>query len=126
VPPWVAFLAFDPNVRFPRFHPTQGDETIGNVYLIEGEPQSGQWQWSMTVSLPGPRYGEPTSGIETSRGAAGRRVVEVYRHYLSVRPEEYLRYRRRAVGEAGGRVVLLPQQAVLSNWKRTSRALDIQ
>ena len=31
-----AFMAFDPEVRFPRFHMVEGDETIGNVHLIEG------------------------------------------------------------------------------------------
>jgi hypothetical protein len=86
-----AFIAFDPKVRFPRFHMETGDETIGNVHRIEGGPQSGQWQWSMTVSLPGPRYGRSTNGTEPNRGAAGRRVVEVYRHYLSTRPEQYPR-----------------------------------
>jgi hypothetical protein len=86
-----AFMGFDPEVRFPRFHMIAGDETIGNVHLIEGGPQSGQWKWSMVVSLPGPRYGRPTNGVEESRGAAGRRVVGVYRHYLSTRPEQYPR-----------------------------------
>ncbi len=85
------FMAFDPDVRFPRFHPTKGDEAIGNVQMIDGGPQAGQWQWSMTVSLPGPSYGGPTGGTEASRGAAGRRVIEVYRHYLSTRPEQYPR-----------------------------------
>jgi hypothetical protein len=88
-----AFMGFDPEVRFPRFHMVEGDETIGNVHLIEGGPQSGQWQWSMTVALPGPRYGRPTNGVEESRGAASRRVVGVYRHYLSTRPEQYPRSR---------------------------------
>jgi hypothetical protein len=86
-----ALMAFDPEVRFPRFHMTEGDETIGNVHLIKGGLQSGLWQWSMTVALPGPRYGSPTSGVEESRGAAGRRVIEVYRHYLSTRSEQYPR-----------------------------------
>jgi hypothetical protein len=86
-----AFMAFDPDVRFPRFHMAEGDETIGNVHLIKGGLQSGQWQWSMTVALPGPRYSSPTSGVGASRGAAGRRVIEVYRHYLSTRPEQYPR-----------------------------------
>jgi len=44
----------------------------------------------MTVSVPGPGYGS-TNGIEATRGDAGRRVVEVYRHYLSARPEQYPR-----------------------------------
>ena len=86
------FMAFDPAVRFPRFHMETGDETIGNVRLIKGGPESGHWQWSMTVALPGPRYDGPTNGTETSRGAAGLRVVEVYRHYLATRPEQYLRH----------------------------------
>jgi hypothetical protein len=86
-----AFMAFDPEVRFPRFHIVEGDETIGNVHLIEGGLQSGQWQWSMTVSLSGPRYGGPISGTEPTRGAATRRIIEVYRHYLSTRPERYPR-----------------------------------
>ena len=42
----TSFMAFDPEVRFPRFHMTEGDETIGNVHLIKGGLQSGQWQWS--------------------------------------------------------------------------------
>ena len=86
-----AFVAFDPEVRFPSFHMEMGDETIGNVHRIKGGPQDGLWQWSMTVSLPGPLYGRPTNGTEPSRGAAGRRVVEVYRHYLATRPEQYPR-----------------------------------
>ena len=86
-----AFMAFDPDVRFPRFHMAEGDETIGNVHLIKGGLQSGQWQWSMTVALSGPAYGSPISGTEPSRGAAARRVIEAYRHYLSMRPEQYPR-----------------------------------
>jgi hypothetical protein len=86
-----AFMAFDSGVRFPRFHATKGDEAIGNIRLIDGGPQSGLWQWSMTVSLPGPGYGGSTSGTETDKVAAGRRVIEVYRHYLSTRPEHYPR-----------------------------------
>jgi hypothetical protein len=58
------FTAFDPEVRFPRFHMVEGDETIGNVHLISSGPQAGQWQWSMTVSLPGHCYGSPTNGVE--------------------------------------------------------------
>jgi hypothetical protein len=85
------FMAFDPEVRFPRFHMTEGDETIGNVHQIKGGPQDGRWQWSVTVSLPGPRYGGPTNGVEESRSAAGRRVIEVYQHYLSTRLEQYPR-----------------------------------
>lgn len=86
------FMAFDSEVRFPRFHMMEGDETVGNVHLIMGGLQAGQWQWSMTVSLPSPRYGSPTNGVEESRGAAGKRVIEVYRHYLSTRPEQYPRH----------------------------------
>ncbi len=37
------FMAFDPDVRFPRFHPTQGDEPIGNVHLIKDGPEDGLW-----------------------------------------------------------------------------------
>ena len=87
------FMAFDPEVRFPRFHMTKGDETIGTVHLVKGGLQSGQWQWPMTVALPGPRYSSPTNGVEASRGAAARRVIEVYRHHLSTRPDQYLRSR---------------------------------
>ena len=61
------FMAFDPDVRFPRFHMVEGDETIGNVHLVEGGLQSGKWEWSMTVGLSGPRYGRPTNGTEASR-----------------------------------------------------------
>ncbi len=73
------FMVFDPEVRFPRFHIETGDETIGNNHPIKGGLQSGQWQWSMTVALPGPRFGRPTNGVEESQGAAGRGAVEVYR-----------------------------------------------
>ncbi|WP_246777337.1 hypothetical protein [Microvirga sp. VF16] len=65
-----AFMAFDPEVRFPRFHMVEGDETIGNVHLIEGGQQSGQWQWSMTVSLPGPRSSTIWSCIGLTRSRA--------------------------------------------------------
>ncbi|MBQ0819314.1 hypothetical protein KBI52_03585 [Microvirga sp. HBU67558] len=40
----MSFMAFDPEVRFPRFHITKSDETIGNVHLVKGGLQSGQWQ----------------------------------------------------------------------------------
>jgi hypothetical protein len=36
-----AFTALDPDVRFPRFHMVEGDETIWSVRLIEGGLQSG-------------------------------------------------------------------------------------
>ena len=95
-----AFMAFDPEVRFPRFHMVEGDETIGNIHLIEGGMQSGRWEWSMTVALSGPAYGGPTSGTEPTRGAAARRVIEVYRHYLSTRPEQYPRFSAKT-GQSG-------------------------
>ena len=85
------FMAFDPEVRFPRTFPLTGDEPIGNVHLVKGGLESGLWKWSLTASLPGPAYGRPTNGVEQSRGAAGRKVIEVYRHYLSTRPEQYPR-----------------------------------
>lgn len=85
------FMAFDDAVRFPRFHMVEGDETIGNVRRIEHGPQAGLWQWSMSVALPGPFYAIPTNGVEAARGAAARRMVEVYRHYLSTRPQQYPR-----------------------------------
>jgi hypothetical protein len=85
------FMAFDPEVRFPRFRMVEGDETIGNIHPIEGGPESGLWQWSMTVSLPGSRYGSPTSGRDAGRGAVARRMIDVYRHYLTTRPEQYPR-----------------------------------
>jgi hypothetical protein len=83
------FMAFDPDVRFPAFHPTEGDEPIGRVRLYTSGPQGGLWQWSLTVSLPGPFYASPTNGTEAKRGDAGRRMIEVYRHYLSTRPERH-------------------------------------
>ncbi|WP_134497802.1 hypothetical protein [Microvirga pakistanensis] len=85
------FMAFDPDVLFPRFHMTEEDETIGSVHLIRGGPQDGRWHWSMTVSLPGPYYSAQTSGTEAARGGAARKVIEAYRHYLSTRPEQYPR-----------------------------------
>jgi hypothetical protein len=86
-----SFTALDPDVRFPLFHMVEGDEPIGGVDMIEGGPQSGLWEWSMTVSLPGPRYVSPTNGIEADKTEAGRKVIACYRHYLSTRPEQYPR-----------------------------------
>jgi hypothetical protein len=83
------FMAFDPEVRFPRFHMETGDETIGTVHRITGGPENGLWQWSMTVSLPGPRYGRPTNGRSEKRSDAARAMIECYRHYLSTRPMDY-------------------------------------
>jgi hypothetical protein len=83
------WMAFDPAVRFPRFHMVEGDETIGNVHQIKGGLQSGLWQWSMTVALSGPAYGPPTNGTEADKVEAGRKVIACYRHYLSTRPEHY-------------------------------------
>jgi hypothetical protein len=80
--PWT------PKVRFPRFRMETGDETIASVRLIDSGPDCGLWQWSMTVSLPGPAYGSPISGRETSRGAVGWRTFETDRHDLSTRPEQ--------------------------------------
>ena len=90
-----SFTALDPEVRFPRFHMETGDEQIGGVDRIDAGPQAGMWQWSMTVALPGPRYGPPTHGVEDSRGKAARRMIEVYHHYLSTRPERYPKERGR-------------------------------
>ncbi|MEE1611121.1 hypothetical protein [Microvirga sp. CF3016] len=39
-PDW--FMAFDPEVRFPRFHMETGDETTGNVHRIERSPDRGR------------------------------------------------------------------------------------
>jgi len=64
----------------------EGDETIGNLHRIQLGEAEGMWQWALTVSLPGPHYTSPTSGVEPSRGAAPRRVIENHRHYFSTRP----------------------------------------
>src|SRR3954469_1965545 len=79
----TAFMAFDPEVRFPAFHMAEGDETIGNVHQIKGGLQTGLWQWSMTVALSGPAYVRPTNGVEATRGAPARKVIAVYRHCLA-------------------------------------------
>ena len=42
----------------------------------------------MIVALPGPYYATPTNGVEETRGAAAGRMIEVYHHYLSTRPEQ--------------------------------------
>jgi hypothetical protein len=86
-----AFTAFDSDVRFPRFHMVEGDEPIGNIRLVGGGSGSGKWRWSMTVALPGQFYDRSVSGVEDSRGEAGRRVIEVYQHYLATRPQQYPR-----------------------------------
>ena len=36
------FMAFDPEVLFPRFHMVTGDETIGNVHQIPHGPERGK------------------------------------------------------------------------------------
>jgi hypothetical protein len=40
------FMAFDPEVLFPRIHMATGDETIGNVHLVKGgfSPDSSNGQ----------------------------------------------------------------------------------
>ncbi|ANY78439.1 hypothetical protein BB934_09525 [Microvirga ossetica] len=86
-----AFIAFDPDMRFPRFNPTDGDEIIGTVALVERGPDAGLWRWSMTVSLPGSAYRLPTRGTEADRSTATTRMIETYRHYLSTRPQQYPR-----------------------------------
>ena len=86
-----AFSAFDPDVRFPGLHMAEGDEIIGNIRLIEVGLKAGKWRRSMTVALPGQLYDQPVSGVEGSRGAAGRRVVEVYQHYIATSPQQYPR-----------------------------------
>ena len=86
-----AFSAFDPEVRFPRLLMVDGDEAIGTIRLIEVGLQAGKWRWSMTLALPGQIYDQPVSGVEGSRSEAGRRVVEVYQHYIATRPQQYPR-----------------------------------
>lgn len=92
------FTAFDPDVRFPapfpgyaQYRAKEGAEYIGTIDLIESGPQEGQWSWSMTVSLPGPRFGGATNGVEGRRGDAARRVIEAYRAYMATRPKSYER-----------------------------------
>jgi hypothetical protein len=38
---------------------------------------------------PWSHYASATGGVEPSRSAAARRVIETYSHYLSTRPESY-------------------------------------
>jgi len=63
------------------------------LHRIKLGEKEGLWQWTMTVSLSGPHYASPTGGVEPSRAAAARRVIEIYRHYLSTRPGIYERGR---------------------------------
>ena len=84
------WMAFDPDVRFPRTFPITGDEPIGNVHRITGGPEDSLWQWSMTASLPGPMF-HGRSGVEADKVEAGRAVIDCYRRYLSTRPEKYPR-----------------------------------
>jgi hypothetical protein len=60
------------------FQALDGDEIVGRVYQYPHGPQPGLWFWTMTVVRPGPRLPPPTSGTETRRGDAGRRVTEAY------------------------------------------------
>jgi hypothetical protein len=55
---------------------------IGRVYQVPHGSEKGLWIWSMTVVLPGPRFTHVTSGRESTRGDAGRRVVECYERML--------------------------------------------
>jgi hypothetical protein len=84
------FTAFDPEVTYPHFHDQEGDEMIGNVHKVPHGPERGLWQWSMTVSLPGPLF-HNRSGTAAGRGEAARCVIEAYRRYLATRPnaEQY-------------------------------------
>jgi hypothetical protein len=38
---YTYWTAFDPDVRFPAFHPETGDEPIGNVHREQGGLKAG-------------------------------------------------------------------------------------
>lgn len=80
------WMAFDPDVRFPRFLVGERDETIGKFYRATDEPENGLWQWSMTVALPGQASNPLTNGREADKVEAGRQVITCYRDYLRTRP----------------------------------------
>jgi hypothetical protein len=43
----------------------------------------------MTVCLAGPAFGSTTNGYETTRGDAGRAMLDCNRRYLKTRPVDY-------------------------------------
>src|SRR3954467_13300897 len=67
----------------PGFATLDGERVVGRVYQYPHGPQQGLWFWTMTISLPGPRFLGPISGVEEKRGDAGRRVVEAYHALLA-------------------------------------------
>ena len=67
----------------PDFAALDGEKVVGRVYQYAHGPQKGLWFWTMTVSLPGPRFPGQTNGVEEKRGDAGWRVVEAYHALLA-------------------------------------------
>lgn len=59
------------------------DQYVGGVHQEPHGPQKGTWVWSVTATVPGPRFGSPTNGREPTRKEAGRRVAEVYERMLA-------------------------------------------
>ena len=86
-----AFCAFDNEVRFERIQSRPDAEYIGGVNLIRGGMKDGLWQWSMTVSLPGPAFGRPTNGTSAQRAEAAHAMLDCYTLYLKTRPVDYTR-----------------------------------
>ena len=74
---------------FPRIHSRPDGEDIGTVKPAGAGMHSGMWSWSMTVCLAGPAFGSTTNGYETTRGDAGRAMLDCNRRYLKTRPVDY-------------------------------------
>jgi hypothetical protein len=75
------FTCFDED-KPGRKSASHWDTQIGIVHQAGGGPGGGMWLWSVTATLPGPRFPGITSGREISRKEAGRCVVECYEHML--------------------------------------------
>ena len=81
--------AFHDGVVFPRIHSRSDGEPIGMVRPAGAGLHSGQWSWSMTVCLAGPAFGATTNGYASTRGDAGRAMLDRYARYLKSRPRDY-------------------------------------
>ena len=92
---WMKTSEAWPKGTWPENHWTCFDETkpgrrsngrretdIGSVHQIRSGPDAGQWSWSMTATLSGPRYPGSTSGTMVSRQEAVRLVGECYERML--------------------------------------------
>jgi hypothetical protein len=86
--PVVWILSSDAFAKHPPddadFVAFDGELLVGRVYRIGQGMDRGQWLWTMLVDLPGPRFTH-RNGTASTRGEAGRKVVEAYERLLQSR-----------------------------------------